>query len=65
METLTKFLFNNDFISVLSDLMYFSDVVILCGRPNSCCQQNYKCFDMPYYPKICFHERVAMTAKQI
>ena len=31
-------------------LMYFIDIVILCGRPNSCCQQNLKCFDMPYCP---------------
>ena len=34
-------------ISVLSGLMDFSDIVILCIRPNSCCQQNLKCFDMP------------------
>ena len=35
------------FISVLLGLMDFSDIVILYGRPNSCCQQNLKCFDMP------------------
>ena len=35
------------FISVLLGLMDFSDIVILCSRPNSCCQQNIKCFDMP------------------
>ena len=35
------------FISVLLGLMDFSDIVILCNRPNSCCQQNLKCFDMP------------------
>ena len=36
-----------NFISVLLGLMDFSDIVILCGKPNSCCQQNLKCFDMP------------------
>ena len=35
------------FISVLLGLMNFRDIVILCSRPNSCCQQNLKCFDMP------------------
>ena len=35
------------FISVLLGLMDFSDIVILCSRPNSCCQQNLNCFDMP------------------
>ena len=30
------------FISVLSGLMDFSDIVMLRGRPNSCCQQNLK-----------------------
>ena len=35
------------FVSVLLGLMDFSVIVILCSRPNSCCQQNLKCFDMP------------------
>ena len=35
------------YILVLLGLMDFSDIVILCSRPNSCCQQNLKCFDMP------------------
>ena len=35
------------FISVLSGLMDFSDIVMLRSRPNSCCQQNLKCFHMP------------------
>ena len=35
------------FISVLLGLMDFSDIVMLRCRPNSCCQQNLKCFDMP------------------
>ena len=34
------------FISVLSCLMDFSDIVILCDRPNICCQQDLKYFDM-------------------
>ena len=35
------------FISVLSGLVDFSDIVMLRSEPNSCCQQNLKCFDMP------------------
>ena len=35
------------FISVLLGLMDFSDIVILYSRPNSCCQQNLKCIDVP------------------
>ena len=35
------------FISVLLGLMDFSDIVMLRSRPNSCCQENLKCFDMP------------------
>ena len=41
------------FISVLLGLVDFSDIVILCSRPNSCCQQNLKWFDMPL---VCFME---------
>ena len=35
------------FISVLLGLIDFSDIVMLRSGPNSCCQQNFKCFDMP------------------
>ena len=35
------------FISDLLGLIDFSDVVMLRSGPNSCCQQNLKCFDMP------------------
>ena len=35
------------FISVLLDLIDFSDIVMLRSGPNSCCQQNRKCFGMP------------------
>ena len=47
METLIKHFSVIIFISVLSGLMDFSDIVMLRGRPNSCCQQNLMCFDMP------------------
>ena len=33
--------------SVLLGLIDFSDIVMLRSWPNSCCQQNIKCFDMP------------------
>ena len=47
-ETLTNHFFSAMiFISVLSGLIGFSDIVMLCSRPNSCCQQNLTCFDMP------------------
>ena len=35
------------FISVLFGLIDFSDVMMLRSGPNSCCQQNLKCFAMP------------------
>ena len=35
------------FISVLLGLIDFSDIVILGSGPNSYCQQNLECFDMP------------------
>ena len=35
------------FISVLLGPINFSNIVMLCSGPNSCCQQNLKCFDMP------------------
>ena len=48
-ETLIKHFFSATiFISVLLSVMDFSDIVMLCSRPNSCCQQNLKCFDMPF-----------------
>ena len=46
--TYQAFFFSNDFFSVLSGLMDFSDIVMLRSRPTSCCQQNLKCFDMPF-----------------
>ena len=37
----TKSFFSSDFyFSFMLDLIDFSDTAILCGRPNSCCQQN-------------------------
>ena len=48
METLIKHFFSvMIFISVLLGLIDFSDIVMLRSRPNSCCHQNLKCFDMP------------------
>ena len=35
------------FISVLLGLIDVSDIVMFRSGPNSCCQQNLKCFDMP------------------
>ena len=35
------------FVSVLSGQIDFSDIVILRSGPNSCSQQNLKCFDLP------------------
>ena len=35
------------FISVLLGLINFGDIAMLGSGPNSCCQQNLKCFDMP------------------
>ena len=59
MEIYTKlFLSAMIFISVLLGQMDSSDIVILCGWQNSCCQENLKCFDMPLLSSG-FHERVA------
>ena len=38
------------FVSVLVGLIDFSEIVMLRSGPNSCCQQNLKCFDMPLSP---------------
>ena len=43
-ETYQTFISAMIFISVLFDC---SDIVMLRGGPNGCCQQNLKCFDMP------------------
>ena len=48
MENVCHFFFSDDFyFTFMLDLMDFSDIAILCSRPNSCCQQNPKCFDKP------------------
>ena len=47
MEMYTKFFFSKDFLFSFVRPNGLSDIVILCSRPNSCCQQNLKCFDMP------------------
>ena len=44
----TKSFFSSDFyFSLMLGLIDFSDTAILCSRPNSCWQQNPKCFDKP------------------
>ena len=48
METLIKHFFSAMiFISILLGLIDFSDIAMLRSGPNSCYQQNLKCFDMP------------------
>ena len=47
METLIKIFSAMIFISILLGLIDLSDVVILRSGPNSCRQQNLKCFDLP------------------
>ena len=44
------------FISAFFGLIDFNDIVMLRSGSNSCCL---------YYRQVCFHERVAMTVKQI
>ena len=49
------------FISVLSGLIDFIDIVMLRSGPSSCCQQNLECLDMPLLllgrrqANLCFH----------
>ena len=64
-ETLTKHFFSNDFISVLSGLMDFSDIVMLRSRPIVVANKTLNVLICLYYHKVCFHERVAMTVKQV
>ena len=40
-------IFSAMIISVLLGLLDFGDILMLRSGPNSCCQQNLKCFDMP------------------
>ena len=53
------------FISVLLGLIDFSDRVILCSRTIVVANKALNVLICLYYPKVCFHERVAMTVKQI
>ena len=41
------FFFSNDFYFSFVGSNGISVIVILYNMPNSCCQQNLKCFDMP------------------
>ena len=66
METYQLFFSNDFFISVLLGLMDFSDIVILCSRPHIVvANENLSVLICHYYPLVCFHERLAMTVKQI
>ena len=40
---------NSFYLSVMLGQVNFSDIEILCNRPNNCCQQNLKCFDEPLF----------------
>ena len=42
-----EFFFSSDFYFSFVRPMDFSDIVILCITPSSCCQQNFTRFDMP------------------
>ena len=46
---LSNIFFRNDFYFSfnLLGLIDLKDIVMLRSGPNSCCQQNLKCFDMP------------------
>ena len=47
-DTYQAFFFSNDFyFSFMLGLIGFSNIVMLRSGPDSCCQQNLKCFDMP------------------
>ena len=47
---LTKIYFCNHFyFSFMLGLVDFSDIAILCNRPNNCCQQNLKSSDQPLF----------------
>ena len=37
------------YLSFMPGQVNFSDIVILCNRPNNCCLQNLKCFDEPLF----------------
>ena len=46
----TKICFGNYFyFSFIADLVDFKNIMILCNRPNYCCQQNLKSFDHPWF----------------
>ena len=46
-ETFIKHFFSNDFCFIFVRPNDFSDIVMLRSGPNSCCQQNLECFDLP------------------
>ena len=47
---ITTIFFSNDFyFGFMLGLMDFSDIAILCNRPNNCCHQNLKYFNEPLF----------------
>ena len=40
---------NYSYFSFMPGQVNFSDIAILCNRPNNCCQQNLQCFDEPLF----------------
>ena len=49
-ENVFQICFSNYFyLSFMLGQVNFSDIAILCNRPNNCCQQNLKCFDEPLF----------------
>ena len=53
------------FISVLLGQIDFSDVVMLGSGPIVVANKTLSVLICLYYRQVCFHERVAMTVKQI
>ena len=54
-KTFAKFFSAMIFISVFQlGPIDFSEAAILCSRPNSCSQQNLKCFDKPLFSLALF-----------
>ena len=41
-------------LSFMLSQVNFSDIAILCNRPNNCCQQDFKFFDEPLFSLALF-----------
>ena len=49
------------YLSFMLGQVNFSDISILCNRPNNCCQQNLKCFDEHLFSLGLSHERATIS----